>query len=190
MEKIKPITIKKTKINLPTIQHDSNWVIKLSSKEPATTDKEVFYHIENLLEKKINKNIQPIYNGPNGYEFNDNGYIITSDDEDKLKESYKLSLYSMSPLPLESLEKSLEVMYSTQTQTGGGRLTPKIKAKQMAVLLNNENIPADIANHAIQYIAKHSKWWATFAELWEVIGWRIEKRKKLVKALENKLNSL
>jgi len=190
MDKIQPVTIKKSNVNLPTIQHDINWSLKLSKKEPTITDQEVFYHVEKLLDKKITKDIQPIYNGPNGYDFNDNGYIVSCDDESKLKESYKLSLYSMSPLPLEVLEKSLEVMYSTQTQTGGGRLTPNTKAKQMAVLLNNENIPADIANHAIQYTAKKSKWWATFAELWEVIGWRIEKRKKLVKALENKLNSL
>ena len=190
MDKIQPIAIKKTKNNLPTIIHNNKWSIKLSKKNPVTTDQEIFSHIEKLLDKKITKDIKPIYNGPHGYDFIDNGYIITSNDKEKLKKSYELSLYSMSPLPLDILEKSLEVMYSTQIQTGGGKITPNNKAKQMAVLLNNENIPADIANFSIQHIAKHSKWWATFAELWELIGCRIKKRRKLVKALENKLNSL
>ena len=58
----------------------------------------------------------------------------------------------------------------------------------MALLLGD--VPADLLVYAVKTNAKQQKFWATYAELWELIVFKLEARQNLLKSIENKLNSL
>ena len=194
MEKIKPIKISKDTTNcipertieLPTVRDDKVWALKLAEKKPAQTDRELMGKLTDILDGKIEEIIRARYS-EYGFESDESTYLIKSDDRDKLFEAYKLAQYSLQPLSFEDAKKQLRILYSVQARVGEG-ISVKEKAHQMAWLL--ADVPADLLVHAIEINAKTQKFWTSYAELWQLVSFRIEKRKRLLEYLESRLKTL
>lgn len=194
MEKIKPIKISKDTTNcipertieLPTVRDDKVWALKLAEKKPAQTDRELMGKLTDILDGKIEEIIRARYS-EYGFESDESTYLIKSDDRDKLFEAYKLAQYSLQPLSFEDAKKQLRILYSVQARVGEG-ISVKEKAHQMALLL--ADVPADLLVHAIEINAKTQKFWTSYAELWQLVSFRIEKRKRLLESLESRLKTL
>jgi hypothetical protein len=205
MKKIKPIKIPKGTTNsipertiettncipertieLPTVGNDKVWALKLAEKKPAQTDRELMGKLEDILDGKIEEIIRARYS-EYGFESDESTYLIKSDDRDKLFEAYKLAQYSLQPLSFEDAKKQLRILYSVQARVGEG-ISVKEKAHQMALLL--ADVPADLLVHAIEINAKTQKFWTSYAELWQLVSFRIEKRKRLLESLESRLKTL
>jgi hypothetical protein len=194
MKKIEPIkipggttySIPERTMKLPTVRDDKVWALKLAEKKPEQTDKELLEKLGNVLNGEIKEEIIPRYS-EYGFESVSSNYIIKSDDKDKLLEAYKLAQYALQPLSFEDAKKQLRILYSVQARVGEG-ISVKEKAHQMALLL--ADVPADLLVHAIEINAKTQKFWASYAELWQLVSNRIEKRKELLKSLEFRLKTL
>ena len=194
MKKIKPIKISKDTTNcipertieLPTVRDDKVWALKLAEKKPAQTDRELMGKLTDILDGKIEEIIRAKYS-EYGFESDESTYLIKSDDRDKLLEAYKLTQYSLQPLSFEDAKKQLRILYSVQARVGEG-ISVKEKAHQMALLL--ADVPADLLVNAIEINAKTQKFWTSYAELWQLVSFRIEKRKRLLDSLESRLKTL
>ena len=205
MKKIKPIKISKDSTNsipertieptncipemtieLPIVGNDKVWALKLAEKKPAQTDRELMGKLTDILDGKIEEIIRAKYS-EYGFESDESTYLIKSDDRDKLLEAYKLTQYSLQPLSFEDAKKQLRILYSVQARVGEG-ISVKEKAHQMALLL--ADVPADLLVNAIEINAKTQKFWTSYAELWQLVSFRIEKRKRLLDSLESRLKTL
>ena len=205
MKKIKPIKISKDTTNsipertiettncipertieLPIVGNDKVWALKLAEKKPAQTDRELMGKLTDILDGKIEEIIRAKYS-EYGFESDESTYLIKSDDRDKLLEAYKLTQYSLQPLSFEDAKKQLRILYSVQARVGEG-ISVKEKAHQMALLL--ADVPADLLVNAIEINAKTQKFWTSYAELWQLVSFRIEKRKRLLDSLESRLKTL
>jgi hypothetical protein len=173
-------------IELPTVGNDKVWALKLAEKKPAQTDRELMGKLEDILDGKIEEIIRARYS-EYGFESDESTYLIKSDNRDKLLEAYKLAQYSLQPLSFEDAKKQLRILYSVQARVGEG-ISVKDKAHQMALLL--ADVPADLLVNAIEINAKTQKFWASYAELWQLVSFRIEKRKRLLDSLESRLKTL
>ena len=173
-------------IELPIVGNDKVWALKLAEKKPAQTDRELMGKLEDILDGKIEEIIRARYS-EYGFESDESTYLIKSDNRDKLLEAYKLAQYSLQPLSFEDAKKQLRILYSVQARVGEG-ISVKEKAHQMALLL--ADVPADLLVYAIEINAKTQKFWASYAELWQLVSNRIEKRKKLLESLEFRLKTL
>ena len=173
-------------IELPIVRDDKVWALKLAEKKPAQTDRELMGKLEDILDGKIEEIIRARYS-EYGFESDESTYLIKSDNRDKLLEAYKLAQYSLQPLSFEDAKKQLRILYSVQARVGEG-ISVKDKAHQMALLL--ADVPADLLVNAIEINAKTQKFWASYAELWQLVSFRIEKRKRLLDSLESRLKTL
>ena len=173
-------------IELPIVGNDKVWALKLAEKKPAQTDRELMGKLTDILDGKIEEIIRAKYS-EYGFESDESTYLIKSDDRDKLLEAYKLTQYSLQPLSFEDAKKQLRILYSVQARVGEG-ISVKEKAHQMALLL--ADVPADLLVNAIEINAKTQKFWTSYAELWQLVSFRIEKRKRLLDSLESRLKTL
>ena len=194
MKKIEPIkipggtpySIPERTMKLPTVRDDKVWALKLAEKKPEQTDRELMGKLTDILDGKIEEEIIAKYS-EYGFESAGSNYLVKSDDRDKLLEAYKLAQYSLQPLSFEDAKKQLRILYSVQARVGEG-ISVKEKAHQMALLL--ADVPADLLVYAIEINAKTQKFWTSYAELWQLVSNRIEKRKKLLESLEFRLKTL
>ena len=162
-----------------------SWGLKLATKQPSETLKELETKLSDTLgtcERTWQHQV-----GPYGYDPIHTGYEIICNDRDKLIRALDLAKKALQPLNFEEAQKQLRVLYSVQARVGENISVEK-KAHQMALLLGD--VPADLLVYAVKTNAKQQKFWATYAELWELIVFKLEARQNLLKSIENKLNSL
>ena len=110
--------------------------------------------------------------GPYGYDPVHTGYEIVCNDRDKLIRALDLAKKALQPLDFEETQKQLRGLYSVQARVGENISVEK-KAHQMALLLGD--VPADLLVY-VKTNAKQQKFWATYAELWELIVFKLEAR--------------
>jgi hypothetical protein len=152
-----------------------SWGLKLATKQPSETLKELETKLSDILgtcERTWQHQV-----GPYGYDPVHTGYEIICNDRDKLIRALDLAKKAL----------QLRVLYSVQARVGENISVEK-KAHQMALLLGD--VPADLLVYAVKTNAKQQKFWATYAELWELIVFKLEARQNLLKSIEKKLNSL
>ena len=171
--------------NLPAVQRDGHWALRLASKTPEQTIKELEAKLEIMFGDKYER-VGKATSDEYGWDFIHTGYEIKSNDLVSLQEAYRLAFKVNEPYPKETLEKQLEVLYRVQAKVGEGNA--KEKARLIAMLMLD--IPADLANYTIKYNAKYNKFWSTYEELYKPIAFKVEARKNLLFSLENKLDSL
>tara|TARA_B100000902_G_scaffold176411_1_gene170092 strand:+ start:10079 stop:10627 length:549 start_codon:yes stop_codon:yes gene_type:complete len=162
-----------------------SWALKLATKQPSETQQE----LESKLKDKLESFEKDWQHRSTEYGFDPihRGYIIQSNDKNKLLDALELAKKSLQPLSFEDAQKQLRVLYSVQARVGENISVEK-KAKQMALLLGD--IPADLLVYAIKTNAKQQKFWATYAELWDLVVFKLEVRQNLLRTIENKLNNL
>jgi|GEM_PF-5852657 len=174
-----------SKNNLPVVQRNSSWAMRLAMKEPTQTSKELEKKMSDIFGEQFSPCIKT-FSSDYGFDSVTTGYDITTNDKDKLQEAYLIAYKSLEPYPKRELEKQLEILYSIQAKVGEG--TAKSKAKLIALVMGD--IPADLANFTIKYNAKYNKFWSTYEELYKPISSKLEAREKLIKTLESKLKTV
>ena len=162
-----------------------SWALKLATKQPSETLQELEGKLECVLDD-LERDWQP-RSTEYGFDPIHRGYVIKSNSREKLLQALDLAKKSLQPLSFEDAQKQLRVLYSVQARVGENISVEK-KAKQMALLLGD--IPADLLVYAVKTNAKQQKFWATYAELWELVVFKLEVRQSLLKTIENKLNNL
>lgn len=105
-----------------------------------------------------------------------------------LQKAYQAALQSCVALPTSDIEQRLTAMIPLLTLPANMDQDMMIlKITSLAKELGN--YPADIVLHAIEQIKRTSKFFPTFAEFYEVIGWRYRPRKLLLETLQKRIDS-
>lgn len=117
------------------------------------------------------------------------GFSIGDADPEALSSALRKVEMAMLPLPMDEIEQRLTAM--TLLINVGKDFDPEFMAlKRKALAMELVQYPADITLAAFNSIKNTTKFWPTWAEFHEFIGWRYRPRKLLRDAINKKLDSI
>ena len=117
------------------------------------------------------------------------GFNISCDDPKALHQALCKVEMAMQPMPLSEIEQrltALTLLINTSKDFDPDFMALKRKALAMELV----QYPADIVLRAFDSIKNSTKFWPTWAEFHEFIGWRYRPRKLLRDAIKKQLDRI
>ena len=171
-------------IQLSSEQQKQSAARLLEIEDPAIVDRRLVTSVESMLGYKVNEISRTKFTDY-GTDIIVSGFKIEADTVEQVEQAIKAVLSSMASLSVEAIESQLALLATLVVKpTGETADDHSVRMRGLAIQLSE--YPADIVQRAIKRVSQTSKFWPSYAEFYEHIGWRVRKRQLLLDALHNK----
>ena len=171
-------------IQLSSEQRKQSVARLLEIGDPLQVDKRLVTSVESILGYRVNEISRTRFTD-HGTDILVSGFKIEADSVEQVEQAIKAVLSSMASLSVEAIESQLALLATLVVKpTGETADDHSVRMRGLAIQLSE--YPADIVQRAIKRVSQTSKFWPSYAEFYEHIGWRVRKRQLLLDALHNK----
>lgn len=171
-------------IQLSSEQRKQSVARLLEIGDPQQVDKRLVTSVESILGYTVNEISRTRFTD-HGTDILVSGFKIEADSVEQVEQAIKAVLASMTPLSVEAIESQLALLATLVVKPTGE--TPEDHSLRMRSLaMQLSDYPADIVQRAIKRVSESAKFWPSYAEFYEHIGWRVRKRQLLLDALHKK----
>ena len=148
-------------------------------------DRKLVSSVESIIKSKINEVIKTRYLKNNDIDFNLVNIELSCTSVSAVDKATQVVKQSLVGLPIEDIQERLAIVATLLTKPSQENAQDvSMRIKSLATALSDH--PADIAIYSIEQIKKYKKFWPSYSEFYEHIGWRETKRLKLLTSLLNK----
>jgi hypothetical protein len=171
-------------IQLSSEQRKQSAARLLEINDPLVVDKRLVTSVESILGYRVNEISRTRFTD-HGADIMVSGFKVEADTVEQVEQAIRAVLSSMAPLGVEAIESQLALLATLVVKPTGE--TPEDHSLRMRSLaMQLSDYPADIVQRAIKRVSETAKFWPSYAEFYEHIGWRVSKRQLLLDALERK----
>jgi hypothetical protein len=171
-------------IQLSSEQRKQSAARLLEINDPLVVDKRLVTSVESILGYRVNEISRTRFTD-HGADIMVSGFKVEADTVEQVEQAIRAVLSSMAPLGVEAIESQLALLATLVVKPTGE--TPEDHSLRMRSLaMQLSDYPADIVQRAIKRVSETAKFWPSYAEFYEHIGWRVRKRQLLLDALERK----
>lgn len=174
-----------SEIVLSGVQIEKGLQRLLQINDPREVDKALVSSVESILGSKVEPYTTVKYK-ENEAVFTLQRYILAENvDLKAIEDATVVVQQSMVGFPLQEIQERLAMLMTLLIKPSQESVDDvALRIKSLATELSKH--PADIVVYAIEQIKKTQKFWPSYSEFYQYIGWREEKRLKLLEALKNK----
>lgn len=157
----------------------------LQIANPSTVDKNLVSSLESITGYQVIEETSVRFPKDRECEITTTGFKLKITDIETCDQCIEAVQTSLTPMPKPMIEDQLKMLLVLVVKPSGEN-SDDVALRVSAMANQLSEYPADIVARAIENVTKETTFWPAFAEFWKHIGWRLDKRKRLMESLHNK----